>query len=54
MRRAESGSRIHWFELIHFQEGISFLTEKGWMTPGQVRREIAKVRISPRLRELAD
>jgi translation initiation factor 2B subunit (eIF-2B alpha/beta/delta family) len=30
------------------------LTEKGWMTPKQVRRELQHIRISPRLTRLAD
>jgi translation initiation factor 2B subunit (eIF-2B alpha/beta/delta family) len=30
-----------------------FLTERGWMTPRQVRRALAKIRVSPRLAALA-
>lgn len=30
------------------------LSERGWMTPARVRREIAKIKLSPRLKELLD
>lgn len=40
--------------LTHFDPRMRFLTEKGWMTPAQVRKELKKIRISPRLKELVD
>ena len=33
---------------------VRILTEKGWMTPIQVRREISKIRMSPRLKALME
>jgi translation initiation factor 2B subunit (eIF-2B alpha/beta/delta family) len=40
-----------WF--VGFTKQMRVLTEQGWMTPEQVRREIAKIRLSPRLKEIA-
>lgn len=42
------------FSSTRFFPRIRVLTERGWMTPAQVRRELKKIRISPRLKELAD
>lgn len=42
------------FEFVHYFPGVRLLTEKGWMTPAQVRRELKKIRISPRLKSLVD
>ncbi len=44
----------YYFERARFFHGIRILTERGWMTPKQVRRELAQMRISPRLAALAD
>ena len=43
-----------YFELIEFSPKLRFLTERGWMTPKQVRGYLKNIRISPRLRELAN
>ncbi len=42
------------FEPVCFTPRTRILTERGWMTPAQVRRELKKIPISPRLRALAD
>ena len=42
------------FEPAKFSSAIRVLTEHGWMTPEDVRRELSKIRVSPRLRALAD
>jgi ribose 1,5-bisphosphate isomerase len=41
--------RNPYFELTKLSSRLRFLTERGWMTPGQVKRELKKIRISPRL-----
>ncbi len=41
-------------EPAQFYAPIRLLTERGWMTPAQVRRELKKIRISPRLKDLTD
>jgi translation initiation factor 2B subunit (eIF-2B alpha/beta/delta family) len=41
-----------YFESICFSRGARILTEKGWMTPKQVRRELKEIKVSPRLKEL--
>ena len=33
---------------------VAVLTERGWMTPERVRRELRRIHVSPRLRALAD
>jgi translation initiation factor 2B subunit (eIF-2B alpha/beta/delta family) len=38
---------------VRWHPGIVVLTEKGWLTPRQVRRAMARILISPRLGELA-
>jgi len=43
-----------YFELTTYRPGLHFLTEIGWLTPTQVRRELNKIRISPKLKELID
>ena len=43
-----------YFELTPISPRLRFVTERGWMTPTQVRRELKKSRISPRLKELID
>lgn len=42
------------FELTPLYPRLRFVTEKGWMTAKRVRRELKKIRISPRLKELVD
>ncbi len=42
------------FEPAHLSPAIRVLTERGWMTPTDVRRELRKIRVSPRLRALAN
>jgi len=34
------------------EPGVRVLTERGWMTAGRVRREVTRIAVSPRLREL--
>jgi translation initiation factor 2B subunit (eIF-2B alpha/beta/delta family) len=45
-----------YFELVQYRKDsrFRFLTERGLMTPTQVRREIAKITLSPRLKDLLD
>ncbi len=45
-----------YFELVPYRKDsrIRFITEHGLMTPARVRREVAKIKISPRLKELLD
>jgi len=43
-----------YFGVTNFHPGIRFLTERGWMTPTQVRGELNSIHISPRLKALAD
>jgi translation initiation factor 2B subunit (eIF-2B alpha/beta/delta family) len=43
-----------YFGVTSFHPSIRFLTERGWMTPTQVRGELKRIRISPRLKALAD
>lgn len=43
-----------YFERTHYRSGVRLLTERGWMTRAEVRRELKKVHISPRLKHLAD
>ena len=45
---------VELFSCGPFTKGVTVLTEKGWMTPRQVRRELKKIRISPHLKELID
>lgn len=42
------------FGFSRFVSSMAVLTEKGWMTPKQVRAELKKIRISPRLKTLVD
>lgn len=42
------------FDATFYAPNTRILTEKGWMTPGQVRRELRKIAISPRLKQLVD
>jgi translation initiation factor 2B subunit (eIF-2B alpha/beta/delta family) len=42
------------FEPANLSSAVRVLTERGWMTPNEVRRELRKIRVSPRLRALAD
>lgn len=42
------------FDFVPYTPEVRLLTERGWMTPGQVRRELRKIRISPRLNSLID
>jgi translation initiation factor 2B subunit (eIF-2B alpha/beta/delta family) len=42
------------FDATFYTPNTRILTEKGWMTPRQVRRELRKIAISPRLRQLVD
>jgi len=37
------------FEPTEFSPAIRLLTERGWMTPAKIRREMERIRISPRL-----
>lgn len=43
-----------YFEPTPYRRGVRVLTERGWMTPGQVRRELRKIRVSPRWKGLAN
>ncbi len=43
-----------YFDFTPFDKGIRLATERGWMTPARVRREMKTIRISPRLRGLKD
>jgi translation initiation factor 2B subunit (eIF-2B alpha/beta/delta family) len=43
-----------YFCFMRFFPRIRILTERGWTTPARVRRELMKIRISPRLSALAD
>lgn len=38
-----------YFEPAEFGPHIRFVTESGWMTPDQIRAEVRKVKVSPRL-----
>ncbi len=37
-----------------FAKHVFLLTERGWITPAQLRRELKKIQISPRLKDLAN
>jgi translation initiation factor 2B subunit (eIF-2B alpha/beta/delta family) len=41
------------FETVDYLPGIRVLTERGWRKPIQLQREFKRIRVSPRLRELA-
>ena len=43
-----------YFERTHYRSSVRLLTECGWMTQAEVRGELKKVHISPRLKHLAD
>ena len=43
-----------YFEPTQFRSGVRVLTERGWMTPAQVRRELGKIRVSPRWKDVAN
>ncbi len=43
----------NYFDLTRFFRDVRICTERGWMTTEQVRREMKKIRISPRLKALA-
>ncbi len=47
--------RVHnlYFELTPLSPRMRVLTERGWMTRKQARRELKKIKISPRLKALA-
>jgi len=49
-----SYTSVSLFDHTCFDSRMRFLSERGWMTPAQVRREIAKIKLSPRLKELVD
>jgi len=53
-RQTSAGVRIlnPLFEPAEFCSPMRVLTERGWMTPAQVRRELKRIRISPRLKDL--
>ncbi|MGH9732329.1 MAG: hypothetical protein ACRD4A_11555 [Candidatus Acidiferrales bacterium] len=38
-----------YFERTRYQPGVRILTEKGWRTPAQIRREIRAIKVSPLL-----
>jgi len=42
-----------YFETTRYQPGVGILTEKGWRTPAQIRREIKAIKVSPLLATLA-
>lgn len=42
------------FSTTPLESPVRVLSERGLMTPPQVRREIAKIRLSPRLKEMVD
>ena len=42
-----------YFERTRYQPGVRILTENGWRTPAQVRREIRAIEVSPLLATLA-
>jgi len=44
----------NYFDFTRFFPGVRICTERGWMTPEQVRRQMKRIRISPRLKALAD
>ena len=50
-RKPAKGVRVlnPYFECAEISTGVRVLTERGWMGPRAVRREIAKIQISPRL-----
>jgi hypothetical protein len=41
-----------YFERTRYQPGVRILTERGWRTPAQVRREIRAIKVSPLLATL--
>ena len=55
-RTPPRGVRISndYFAPTHYRPGVRVLTERGWMTPAEVRRELKKADISRRLKALAD
>lgn len=40
------------FERVRFTRGVRILTEGGWRTPAALRRELHRIRVSQRLRQL--
>ncbi|MGH9775550.1 MAG: hypothetical protein ACRD50_11450 [Candidatus Acidiferrales bacterium] len=42
-----------YFELVRHSPRILLLTERGWMSPRQVKRALDTIEVSPRLREIA-
>jgi translation initiation factor 2B subunit (eIF-2B alpha/beta/delta family) len=42
------------FSCAPFAKHVALLTERGWMIPARVRREVEKIKISPRLKDLAN
>jgi len=42
------------FSCAPFAKHVALLTERGWMTPAQVRREVKRIKLSPRLKDLAN
>ncbi len=42
------------FSYAPFAKHVFLLTERGWITPAQLRRELKKIQISPRLKDLAN
>lgn len=42
------------FALTPYRRGLWFLTERGWLRAGGIRRQLEEIRISPRLKELID
>jgi hypothetical protein len=43
-----------YFECVPLREEIRVLTERGWLSPARVEREVRRIRISPRLKAVAD
>jgi len=44
----------YYFDFVGYETGMRVLTEKGWLKYNQLRRELASVRVSPRLKELVN
>ncbi|HJY87018.1 MAG TPA: hypothetical protein VKE24_09295 [Candidatus Acidoferrales bacterium] len=43
-----------YFECVPLREEVRILTERGWLSPARVQREVRRIRISPRLKAVAD
>lgn len=43
-----------YFECVPLCEEIRILTERGWLSPARVEQEVSRIRISPRLKAVAD